>query len=239
VSKGLLIFGSVFLLVGLGLLTGAYFSYSSTKHFLAHAVDAQGTVIELERRESTDSDGRSSTMFYPVVEFQTDTGKKIIFHESSGSNPPAYAVGDSTPILYTPENPSEASINSFLSLWLGALIFSFLGSMFSLIGGSIVFSILRKARQTAWLKEFGQTVVAEVTEIYMNTSLKVNGRSPWVIACQYHNLQTNTVVVCKSENLWFDPSKYIQMGQHLSVKINPQKPRQYWVNTDAVLPKSA
>ena len=52
--KILIIIKYLFAVIGLGLLIWASFMARNTRHFLAHAAHAQGTVVQLASRRSSD-----------------------------------------------------------------------------------------------------------------------------------------------------------------------------------------
>src|SRR5437868_4789215 len=121
----------IFLVVGLGLAGTAVYAIRSTQSFVAKAEAVRGDVIDLEYRRDTSSLS-SSGVYYPVVNFRTTTGEQHTFHSNTGSSPPSYSIGEAVTVLYDPTNPFDARISGFLSLWLFPLIFSVIGSLFSL-----------------------------------------------------------------------------------------------------------
>ncbi len=64
--------GPLFVVVGAVMAFFGWRDYSTTKTFLAGAEHANGSVVELVARTSTDSEGDASILYYPVVEFTTD-----------------------------------------------------------------------------------------------------------------------------------------------------------------------
>jgi hypothetical protein len=93
---------------------------------------AVGTVIELIRQESRDSDGRMDVTFSPRVSFQTVTGDTWEF-VSSVSSFPAPAVGETVEVLYDPDDPREATIDQFMFRHLGEFVVFCLGALGVLI----------------------------------------------------------------------------------------------------------
>jgi hypothetical protein len=59
------------------------------------------------------------------------------------SDPPSHSVGDKIRVLYRPENPAEARIDSFVELWLFSTVFPVAG-LFSMIGGGVAWLTLRR-----------------------------------------------------------------------------------------------
>lgn len=117
---------TVFFLIGLGLMVGAWFMYDHQKNFLSAASFTQGRVTDLAR--NSDSDGDT---FAPVVAFTTPQGTEVEFTSSVSSNPPSFAVGEIVEVAYHADNPLNAQINTFWSLWLGVIILGGMGVFFA------------------------------------------------------------------------------------------------------------
>jgi len=69
----------------------------------------------------------------------------------------------------------------------------------------------------------------------VNTSLKVNGRSPWILTAQWQNTADKALYTFKSDSIWFDPTEFVK-GETLEVLINANKPSMYHVDL-GFLPK--
>lgn len=230
--KTLAIVKYVFALIGIGMLVGAFFLYESTSTFLDGATRADGTVVDLVRSRSSDS-----TTYKPVVHFTTQTGEMVEFISSTGSNPPSYSKGEKVEVLYLPAKPQNAKINSFFSLWGGAVIVGGLGSVFFLIGAGIILVTILKGRRDEYLKRHGMRIDTEFLSVDINKALTVNGRHPFRILTQWQNPSTSEVHIFESNNLWFDPSSYIK-DKRITVFIERNNPRKYYVDL-SFLPKLA
>jgi hypothetical protein len=77
-----------------------------------------GTVIEME--ESSTNEG-GCCVYSPVIEFQVN-GQTYTFDGGNASNPPAYQVGETVPVIYDPTDPDTAQINKWSERWLFPLI---------------------------------------------------------------------------------------------------------------------
>ncbi|MBX9256680.1 DUF3592 domain-containing protein [Desmonostoc muscorum CCALA 125] len=138
-TKFFLIFGSIFGGVGSIIAVTGIIIGMNTRSFVAAAIPAEGTVIELvQRLSSPDSKGRRSYIYYPVVQYTTRSGESTIFESNSGSSPPQFAKGQHVEILYTPDKPGSAMINSWLTLWFLPLMLTGLGSIFAVVGGVVL-----------------------------------------------------------------------------------------------------
>lgn len=152
--------GILFLVIGVCALVGGIVWGVNTKKFVDGASRASGTVIELQRRQSSSDDGPS---YYPVVRFTDASGKDVTFTSSTGSNPPSNREGDKVAVLYDPNNPDEAELDSFFALWFGPLMVGGLfGTIFPLVGVFAIIGSLRAAAQRNRLIEGGTKIVAEL-----------------------------------------------------------------------------
>lgn len=133
-----ILFSLLFGGIGLLLLTICTVNISQTRAFLAEAETATGTVIELVKRRSRDSDGRATDYYYPVVEFTALNGDLYQFESQTGSSPPNVQVGEPVEIIYDPENIKDARIRGFFSLWGFAFILGLVGTIFILVGGGMI-----------------------------------------------------------------------------------------------------
>lgn len=230
--KILRIIAVVFALIGIAALIGAGALYFNSRAFIDTAETATGTVTELVRSRSSDS-----TTYAPVVSFVATDGEQYSFTHNISRNPPAYSQGEQVPVLYPPDNPNRARIESAFSLWGGALIVGALGAVFALIGGGLALVPFLSRRKAKQLLAGGRRIEAAFQGVERNTSVHVNGRHPYCIISQWQNPVTSEVHVFRSGNLWFDPTEYIDR-QSIPVYLDPDNPRRYHVDL-SFLPKQA
>jgi len=215
----------IFLGVGSLMLFIALLLWNNSRSFLARAQATTGEVVEL--REVRDSDGGSST-WKPVVHFAVE-GRDVTFAASFSSRPAPYDVGDRVPVLYLPGNPDEARIKSFSSLWLGVVILGGMGLVFSAIGGGIVYATRAGAKKRHYLMAYGNAIETELQGVDRNTSVELNGRSPWRITSQWLDPATRKLRIFHSENLWFDPTRFVTVKK-ITVLLDPKDTKQYYMD---------
>lgn len=224
--KAMNIIKYVFAVAGICLLLGASFAYRSTSTFLAASVTAEGTVVDLIPSRRDDS-----ITYRPVVQFSTRTGAQIEFISSSGSNPPSYSAGQTVEVLYRLDNPQDATLNDFFSLWGVSLILTLLGVPFSLVGIGIMLVGKLKTRKIEFLKKHGTPVQTDFHSIERNTTLSVNGRHPFRILTHWRNPATSKLHVFVSNNIWLDPAEFIG-DKKIRVFIAQGNPAKYYVDLD-------
>jgi hypothetical protein len=111
------------------------------------------------------------------------------------------------------------------------------GSICIATGLAIYFYVREKAQSKAFLLKNGQLIQADITEIALNESIDVNGRSPFRIIAQWHDKTTNQIYIYKSANLWFDPKPFVS-SEKIQVYVDPNNPSKHHMDI-SFLPKKA
>lgn len=139
------IFGTLFVLIGAGLVAVAVRLYFKQRGFLRDAASAQGTVVDLTNApsESIGSGGRTEVQYFssPRVKFRTASGEEVTFESSLGSSTPSFRAGDTVRVRYLPERPAEAEIDGFWENWFGTIAAGACGGVLLTVGlGSVILS---------------------------------------------------------------------------------------------------
>lgn len=186
---------------------------------------AQGVVINLE--SSRDSDG--DTTYRPVVEFTDQSGTSHQFVGSVGSSPPAFSRGEHVEVIYDPWAPEDVLIDSFSTRYLFPLAFGGFGSLFALIGGGLMFAWFRRRAVISDLKESGLRIQAEFTHCYLDTSTRINGRSPYRVTAQGTHPATGKLASFTSDAIWLDLSDVLK-DRDVPVIVDPADPDDHYVD---------
>jgi hypothetical protein len=96
-----------------------------------------GKVIEFKTWEKFDSKrAKNSIMYSPIVKYKVPNSNEEFTHESnlSTSDTPDYEIGEEVEILYNPEAPHDAYINSYSELLFGPFLYAILGFSFTGVG---------------------------------------------------------------------------------------------------------
>ena len=200
--------------------------------FKAKANVATGEVVRNEERRLRGA----RYIYHPVVKFTPEGGTEIEFKGHTGSNPPEHKPGDSVRVIYNPANPQEAMIDSFLDLYRTPLIPAGLGVfLLALFAGLPLMGYYEK-KYNAWMAENAKRVAGRVTGITVDTTIKVNGRSPWILEVEFSDFKTGETRTAKSYPLWTDPAPYLN-GNEITVLVDPRKPKKHKLDL-SFLPKS-
>lgn len=224
-SKAVNWIGGIFLAFGLTFAGVGVVNWSNKLELVENGDRAQGEVIRLERRR--DSEGNST--YHPVVVFRDANGASHRFVSSVGSRPAAFDRGEKVEVIYDPWAADEAMIDSFSTRYLLPLVFGVIGLIFALIGGGMIFVVVRRKRIIAELKASGIPLQAEFKQCYLDTSIKVNGRSPYRVIAQATHPATGQITSFKSDPIWVDVRDELE-GQRLTVLVDPQRPKRYFID---------
>ncbi|MBZ4042169.1 DUF3592 domain-containing protein [Flavobacterium hibisci] len=204
----------VFCVIGLTILTQVFFIYQEKKAFVEKADVVRGIVL----------DGSTDKTF---ASFITKEGKQIKFY--SHNNFLSYDEGESVEVLFDPENPNKAEINSFDTLYLGVSVLGFIGSVFFLTGFLFFRSDDTKQKKIKFLKQGGKQIATKFIDVQLNLSTTVNDSHPYFICSEWEDIKTNKKYFFESDDIWFDPTEYLKTDE-IKVLIDPKNPERYYMD---------
>ena len=227
-TKARIILG-FFAVIGLLMLMGGSYFYLSGYSQEKSGIVVTGQIIDLSVHRS--DDGAS---YCPVVKY-TDGQEEYVMESSYCSSGYRNALGDDIDVIYQPGNPDNAVIHSFGGLYGGAVILLGMGAVFALVGTlPLIIMYLRSKSGQRLLRE-GMPVKARFSEVILNTTININGRSPFQIVAQMHDTAANTVKLYYSHNIAFDPSPFINQ-EFVTVYVDKKNPDKYYMDI-SFLPK--
>lgn len=227
-TKARIILG-IFAVIGLLMLMGGSYFYLSGYSQEKSGIVVTGQIIDLSVHRS--DDGAS---YCPVVKY-TDGQEEYVMESSYCSSGYHNAPGDDIDVIYQPGNPDNAVIHSFGGLYGGAVILLGMGAVFALVGTlPLIIMYLRSKSGQRLLRE-GMPVKARFSEVILNTTININGRSPFQIVAQMHDTAANTVKLYYSHNIAFDPSPFINQ-EFVTVYVDKKNPDKYYMDI-SFLPK--
>ncbi len=226
----------VLIFMGFGTVTLSWILYKDALSFLAKAVSAKGVVVRLTLHRSTDSDGDTSLTYHPVVQFTDKNGHVIEFVSASGANPPMYAKDQKVEILYLESEPYAAKIKSDIKIERFIIIgLFFTGVGMIAFGATIIYKSRLKLREREYLRKNGRAIETDLMSVELNNNYGVNDRHPFRIHTQWQDPTTSSIHIFTSDNLWFDPTKYIG-NTLIKVFIEQGNPKKYYMDI-SFLPK--
>ena len=217
-------------LIGTVLLLTSLFFQQKTKAFIAKAVETEGVVIDLAK-------SIHSNTYAPVVRFNSRDGAQIEFKSDYSSNRPSYSVRQIVKVFYNPQNPQDAKINGFMTLWGPAAIFGGIGTLFLSVSAGIAMAATLRKRADDYLRRNGVQIMTDFKGIHINTNIRINGRCPFRILAQWKDPDTSEIHIFHSKNIWYDPPQYIDQKQ-ITVFVDRRNVKKYFMDV-SFLPRMA
>lgn len=214
-----LIFGIVFLAVGIGVL------YSGIR-FRKNAVETRAVITDIQTYRSGDDTHHSVWVEY---EYEGKVYKDIRLNEYNSG----MYTGKEITILVDPKNPQKASTKYGL-LFVGG-VFALMGGIFSCVGIIPIIVGIKRSSLHKQLIAGGRSIFAKVESITHNTSYRVNGRSPYVVYCTYQDEYKGVVYRFKSDNIWQNPEYFLQPGSEIRVYVNGEDYSKYYVDVESMI----
>jgi hypothetical protein len=110
--------GAFLLIGGLVMFVGGIWHVREAVILLDTTQKTAGTVLELKQERGV----RGMRQDHPIVRFVvSETGREAIFKSKVGLWPSPFEVGEVVEVAYDPDNPEQAEINSFWTIWLPPL----------------------------------------------------------------------------------------------------------------------
>ena len=129
-------------LIGLIFLAVTAVALTQTLAFVVHATRTEGAFVGAVAKSGGNHGG---TFLYPQAQFITPDGRTFKATSRSGSTDQPYADGAPITVLYDPNNPAHAEIES-IWLWIGSIIPGAFGLLFSVIPAIVFFSLRKRSR---------------------------------------------------------------------------------------------
>jgi uncharacterized protein DUF3592 len=215
-------FGSIWLLVGLPfvLLAGYFIIQERQLATTGRVVDA--IVLTRDISRSGDSVHRSVRYRLTTAEGETFEGKSEVGESIWSSLTERGPVR----VAYLPNRPSVNRVVGSSQLTM-LLIFSFVGGLLSIAGGTIVTVAVRKARLRSRLLTDGVRAPATVAEVTA-MNLRVNGRPQWKLKYEYRDHQSRSHL--RSMYLDVEEASRWNAGDVGDVLFDPNRPDQaVWI----------
>jgi hypothetical protein len=124
-----LFFGLV-CVVGAGLLLIAAVTGVQRALFLHSAATAEGAIIALRE---TPTAGRTRKSSFPIFQFKAANGESITVTSNIAESAASWQLGGPVRVLYQPDRPENAHIDSFAQLWMLQVVVGVVGAAFSTI----------------------------------------------------------------------------------------------------------
>lgn len=217
--------GIIFFIVGTVFLIAGTVVLISDISFKNNAEQTQGEIINIER-ERYRRNGDNHINHYVTVGYTVDG--EYYEREFSQYNSGMY-VGKEITVYYNPDEPGDARISSAA---LPVVFISVGGSMF-VIGAVFIITKIVSANRIKSLRAYGEALTGTITNITVNTSVRVNGRNPYKAECEVTDPYSGDRYLYSSKNIMEDISGLI--GSSVTVYTDKNDRSKYYVDIDGLI----
>jgi hypothetical protein len=222
-NRFLLLFGGIWLLVGLPFAITGIVLFRAEQHFAREARTATGIVLSRDIDRNRESDGSTKTRYSVRYRFTAPDGQ---VREGSTQLDRAQwqtlAEREPIEIAYAASDPSNHRVHG-TSRTLLAIIFGGLGGAFT-IAGAVIFSFgLRGSRRRRRLHETGMTADGAVTGVKA-TKVKINRQAQGRVLYEFRD-DRGELRRSQSDYMPIDTAMEWKAGDRITIRYDRQRPQ--------------
>lgn len=225
----MVMFGSIFLIVGLITILSGIGMFVSFLSFKSTAVETQAVITDIETSK-TRSNGKtniSHTVFIAYT-FEGMQYDNMLGYYSSGMR-----EGQAIKIYVDPESPTNIRSNSLMAEILMIVV----GLPFTILGMGFVVSTVRKAKVKKKLVRDGEKMIGFITGVVLDRSLRINGKHPYKAEVEVIDPMTGEKYLYSSEGILQDITWLT--GESVTVYVDAADKSRYYVDIVAAMENTA
>lgn len=123
----------IFLVIGLALAVGGIYWLQRTRQFVAGATQTTGQIVSVAAPPSRTYHPTNRT-WAPVIRFRDAVGREVTFTSNFSTSGMQSRIGERVPVLYDPQDSSQAQMGGGFPLYAGPAIVLVIGLGFSAFG---------------------------------------------------------------------------------------------------------
>ena len=217
--------------LGIIMLLIAGYLYFKKIEFKKNALITSGQVVELVEQQSSKN---KKIRYVPKVSYFI-SGKKYFYLSTFSSSNKIYQVGEKVIVYYDPKNINNVTLDE-KSSYTGILLLAGLGFVYTSLGLMPLYFEKRKKEKNEWLKQNGRKIQARFDGVILKNIYQVKRDRPYIIKAQFLNTANNEVYFFDSDDIWFDPTPFLQNKETIDVFIDSNNYKKYYLDT-SFLPK--
>jgi len=216
---------TVFILIGLIFIISGVLIFKASENFKKNGIETTAVITDIVRYND------ESSVYIKYIVNDKEYNQKLNYYTSN------MHIGQTLKIYYDSDNPNR--IQSTGGTVVLVAVFGGIGGVFFLIGIIVLGVNVRRKKLNKRLVENGRKIYADLYEIVINGSYRVNRRHPYNITCKWQDKSSGILYLFKSENIWFDPSSIIEEKNitKLPVYVDENDFKKYYVEIDSIVEK--
>lgn len=216
------IVGAVFALFSVLFLIIGIIVFCSVSKTEREGTEVVATVTSVESYR--DNDGDISYRVFVTFTYEGNEYKdvKLGYYDSTTYE------GNTVKVIVDPEHPRNIVKRGEGIFFI--LIFGFFALIFGIIGFTILGIEVAGNRKKKYLMENGRLIHAVIEGIELNTFITVNDMHPYNVFCGYVDPTTGEKIDFKSNNLFFNPNEFYEIGSYIDVYVDQNSYKKYYVD---------
>lgn len=110
--------------IGFGLMMISGIIYFHQYQHIANSVHREGVIVDTQWHKTVSRRVGSEGSWHPLIAFRPNDNYTLVFYSSTGSSFFEGSEGDTVDVVYPPNHPEEAELNSF---WINFFSWGFIG----------------------------------------------------------------------------------------------------------------
>lgn len=225
--------GLVFVAIGIVVIIIGINEKKDNERFYADAKTVTAYIDDIQTTRKTTGSGKSRKTKTDHDVFVTYTIEGVEYkHVEISEYSSDMGEGAAITLHYDPSNPYDIrykEVNESSPIF--AIVF---GAIFMLVGLAMTFFFTGFSAKKG-LKKKGVRCISNELYIDQNTSVRVNGRHPYVIYCRLQD-PTGEYRECKSGNIYEDLDRYDI--RYVDVYFDQKNPKKYYVDAEGAMKNS-
>lgn len=224
----MVMFGSIFLIVGLITVLSGIGMFVSFLSFKSTAAETQAVITDIETIK-TRNNGKTKISYSVFIEY---TFEGVQYDNMLGYYSSGMHKGQVVKIYVDPESPTNIRSNSLLA----EILMIVMGLPFAIVGMCFVISSIRKTATKKRLLLEGEQMSGTITLVAMDRSLRINGKHPYKAEVEVIDPMTGEKYLYSSEGIMQDITWLT--GESVTVYVDAADRSRYYVDIVAAMETS-
>lgn len=220
-KKTIIILKVIFIAVGLVMISGAVIISLYNRKFFKTAEKTTAVITDIEVSQHWHN-GKKDSRHTVYVTYEVDGVQYD--NISLGYYSSGMFVGKTINIYYKKNNPGKVKTKGIA---VDSIVLGGLGAAFLVVGIILVCAFSNKSKK---IKQNGVRYIADIINITLNESVRLNGRHPYIVDCQVVDAVTGATSLYRSRNIYEDISVYGL--EKVPVYVDNNNPAKYYVDIE-------
>ena len=221
-NKILKILGSIFLVIGIMMLSAGLYFKISFEEFRKNAKETTAVITSIS------GTGDSNNVLVEFIVDGTRYSGSLNYYNSN------MYVGKEEKIYYQIDNPNKFKSKNKKNLL--SVVFLIIGAVFPILGILFLVIPILKSKKQKRVLSYNYVIQASIVGCSIDTTVSINGRCPYRLEANYISPLDGKLYSYKSDELWADVTPILTQRQitTIPVYVNPNNYAEYYMDISAL-----